>query len=185
VDASADGHIRAFAEVASATGLPVPPVIRLGAEDLRRSDQFRSLAQDRELVIIECPPLAGEVQRAALMVPDLAILPCGPRTLDPWMLGNSIDLVNELRRTRPELRGVVLITRKIEPVTVGEGVREALANCGLPLLDAELGYSLAREYGPAEGRYSTDWPAAEEVTVLVNELERLMPFSLSARRPSK
>ena len=32
---------------------------------------------------------------------------------------------------------MVLVTRKIEPVTVGEGVREALADCGLPLLDAK------------------------------------------------
>jgi chromosome partitioning protein len=176
-DASADGHIRAFAEVASTTGLPVPPVIRLGAEDLRRSDQFRSLAEDRDLVIIECPPLAREVQRAALMVADLAILPCGPRTLDPWTLGDGIDLVNEIRHTRPTLRGAVLVTRKIEPVTVGEGVREALATCGLPLLDAELGYSLVRPPRADESprAYSTDWPAGEEVTVLVNELERLMP----------
>jgi len=77
--------------------------------------------------------------------------------------------------------------RKIEPVTVGEGVREALADCGLPLLDAELGYSLVRQPRAVEGprTYSTDWPASEEVTVLVNELERLMPFSLPARRLSK
>ena len=110
------------------------------------------------------------------MVADLAILPCGPRSLDPWTLGDSIDLVNELRRTRPELRGAVLVTRKIEPVTVGEGVREALANCGLPLLDAELGYTLVRQPQAAEGppTYSTDWPAGEEVTVVVNELERLI-----------
>jgi len=72
-DASADERIRAFAEAVVATGLPVPPVVRIGAEDLRRADQFRSLAQDRELVIIECPPLPLEVQRAALMVADLAI----------------------------------------------------------------------------------------------------------------
>jgi len=103
-DVSADGHIRAFAEVATAAGLPVPLVIRMGAEDLRRSDQFRSLAQDRDLVIIECPPLTGEVQRGALMVTDLAILPCGPRSLDPWTLSNSIDLLNKVRGTGPELQ---------------------------------------------------------------------------------
>src|SRR5215472_6031461 len=53
-DASADGHIRAFAEAATAAGLPIPPVIRIGAENLRRVDQLQSLAQDHDLVVIEC-----------------------------------------------------------------------------------------------------------------------------------
>ena len=96
-DASADGHILAFAEGASTAGPPVPPVIRIGAEDLRRPDQLQSLAQDRDLVIIECPPLAREVQRAALMVTDLAGLPCRPRSLDPHAPDVHLDCARRRR----------------------------------------------------------------------------------------
>src|SRR5215472_8947470 len=53
-DESADGHIRAFAEAANATGLPVPPVVRVGAVRTAVREEMRRVFRDElRLAILE------------------------------------------------------------------------------------------------------------------------------------
>ena len=66
----------------------------------------------RSASISDCPPRHGDIQRSALMVADMAILPCGPSSADAWALAASIDLINEARTLRPELEVRIVITRK-------------------------------------------------------------------------
>ena len=98
------------------------------------------------------------MQRSALMVANLAVLPCGPSAADAWALASSIELVQEARTLRPELRACVVITRKKGRTAMGKGAREMLMQGGLPVLIAELAdriaYQEAIAAGLGVGRYA-------------------------------
>lgn len=175
VDADPQGSARTFAEVAATAGEAVPTVVSMGA-GLHRPGQLPALLASYDVAVIDCPPRMPEVQRSVCAVADLVVLPCGPSAVDAWALAASLELVAAAREVRPELQGVVVLTRKVERTALGSSAREALADCGLPVLKAELGYRVAFQEAPAFGRgvtaYAPSSAAAAEVRALVSELEQ-------------
>jgi chromosome partitioning protein len=179
VDADPQGSARTWAAVATEAERSIPTVIAMGA-GLHKPEQLPRLAQHYDLVIIDCPPRHGELQRAALMVADLALLPCGPGALDAWALAETIEIVQQARMIRPVLDVAVLITRKIARTMLGQNAREVVASCGVDVLEAELGYRVAYQEAPAAGigvvEYDPRGAAAQEVHSLVDELEARLGF---------
>lgn len=177
VDADPQGTSRTWAEVAAEAGRPSPTVAAMGAT-MHRPDQLPRLRSSFDCVVVDCPPRAGDVQRAALMVADVAVLPCGPSAADAWALAGSLEAVAEARALRPQLVAVVLLTRVQGRTALGRGARDVLAESGLPLLRASLGYRVAYAEALAAGRGVTDYApadrAAVEVRGLVDELEALL-----------
>lgn len=176
VDADPQATARTFCEVATEAGHPCPTVVAMG-ETMHRADQLPKVGQPFDLVVIDCPPRADNVQRSALMVADLVVLPCGPSAADAWALAASLEVVTSAQIVRPKLRAVVLITRKQARTAVGQGAREALKASGLPILETELGYRVAYQEALAAGlgvtAYAPDEPAADEVRALCKELETI------------
>lgn len=176
VDADPQGTSRTWAEVASEAGRPAPTVAAMGAT-MHRPDQLPKLARSFDRVVVDCPPRAGDVQRAALMVADLAVLPSGPSAADAWALAGSLELVAEARALRPDLVAVVLLTRVQAHTALGRGARDVLAEGGLPVLRSSLGYRVAYAEALAAGmgvtEYASGDAAASEVRALVVELERM------------
>lgn len=173
VDLDPQGTVRTWGGVAAdAKARHTPTVVALGA-GLHR--HLPPLAAAHDVTVIDCPPRHGELQRAALMIADLVVLPCGPSAFDAWALGESADLVREAQAMRPRLDAAVLVTRKTA-TTLGAGVRRALEELGLPLLDAALASRVAYQEAPAAGlgvtTYAPTSPAAAEVRRLTTELER-------------
>lgn len=176
VDADPQGTARTWADVALEAGNAAPTVVAMGAT-MHRPDQLPRVRQGFDLAIVDCPPRAGDVQRSALMVADVAILPCGPSAADAWALASSLELVAEARTLRPELVAAVLLTRVQARTSLAKGAREVLAEAGLPVLHAELGYRVAYAEALAAGlgvtTYAPRDAAADEVRGLVTELEAL------------
>jgi len=144
---------------------------------MHRPDQLPKVRAGFDAVFIDCPPRAGDVQRAALMIADVAVVPCGPSAADAWALAGTLELVAEAKALRPELLAVVLLTRVQGHTALGRGAREVLADSGLPVLRASLGYRVAYAEALAAGlgvtTYAPRDTAADEVRALVSELERL------------
>lgn len=177
VDADPQGSAKTWGEVASEQQLVTPTIVSMGA-GLHRPEQLPALAANFDHTVIDCPPRHGEIQRAALMVADLALLPCGPSALDIWALAESLALIQAAREIRPQLKAAILITRKIPRTTLGASLREALASTGLPVLKSELclrvTYPEAIAAGKGITQYEPKSPAATEVRALVKELEAFM-----------
>lgn len=175
VDTDPQGSCRTWGDVASERSRGSPTVVAMGA-GLHRQGQLPALAAKHDVTVVDCPPRHDELQRAVLAVTDVVVLPCGPSAMDAWALAESIDLVQKARRLRPELLAFVLITRKVARTAIGSGAREALSECGLPVLQTELGYRVTYQEAPADGQGPTSYEpgsaAAEEVRSLVSELER-------------
>lgn len=177
VDADPQGTAKTWADVAAENGHSCPKVVLMGA-NMHQPGQLARLISDYDVTVIDCPPRHSEIQRAALMVADLAVLPCGPSAHDAWAMAESVELVNDAAQLRPGFRAFALITRKAANTIIGQGAREALASCGIPVLRSELHHRVAYQEAPAYGlgvaQYAPADAAAAEVRALVDELLEVM-----------
>ena len=182
VDADPQGTTRTWGEVATEAKRNAPTVIAMGA-GMHRPDQLPALAAGYEMVVIDTPPRHGDIQRSALAVSDLVVLPVGPGAAEAWALGSMLDVIEEVRVLRPELQAVLLITRRQANTALGKAAREAPAASGLPILRAELGYRVTYQEFIAGGEgvtiYAPGSLAAMEIKNLVDELETF------AKEPSR
>src|SRR5688572_22236804 len=111
VDADPQGTLQTWAEVAAENRRSAPTVVSMDAA-MHRPGQLDALARDHDWTFIDCPPRHGDVQRSALMIADVALLPCGPTASDVWALSSSLELVRSARALRESLIACVVITRK-------------------------------------------------------------------------
>lgn len=174
VDADPQGTARTWGEVAAERGRATPTVVAMGAT-MHKPGQLRDVAAGYDMTFIDCPPRHGEVQRSALMVADLVVLPCGPSAADAWALASSLEVVNEARTMRDELQACVLITRKQGRTALGKGARKVLESAGLPVLGTELGSRIAYQEALAAGQGITTFAPRDagtrETFDLLDELE--------------
>jgi chromosome partitioning protein len=176
VDADPQGTVRTWGDVAAERGRKAPTVVAMGAS-MHKPGQLRDVAASYDATFIDCPPRHGEVQRSAMMVADVVVLPCGPSAADAWALAASLDVVNEARAMREELLACVVITRKLGRTALAKGARAVLEPSGLPVLRAELGSRVAYQEALAAGMGITTYAARDagtrETFELLDELERL------------
>jgi chromosome partitioning protein len=173
VDADPQGSARTWADVATEAGRAVPVVVAMGAR-MHTPGQLDDLVKGYDVAVIDCPPSNGDVQRSALMVCDMAVIPCGPSAFDAWALAESVELAVKAQAVRPELTVAALITRKVVGTTIGEGAREALGKTGVRVLRSELCARIAYQEAPAAGQgvvqYAPRDLAATEIRALVTEI---------------
>jgi len=176
VDADPQGTVRTWGEVASEAGQRTPTIVAMGAA-MHRPGQLDIVAPSYDLILIDCPPRHGEISRAALMVADIAVFPCGPTAADAWALASAIEVFEEARALRESLKGVVLITRKQGRTALAKSARTALETSGLPVLATELGHRVAYQEALAVGKGVTTYAprdnAAKEIFNLLDELETI------------
>lgn len=177
VDADPQGTIRTWNDVATERGVPAPTVIAMGAA-MHRPGQLEVISPRYELTFIDCPPRHGDTQRSALMIADLALLPCGPSAADAWALSTSLEMVAEAQTLRPQLRAAIVITRKQGRTMLGKAARAVLEQSGVAVLETELSYRIAYQEALAAGlgvaQYCPRDPAAREVRALLAEIERFV-----------
>jgi chromosome partitioning protein len=176
VDADPQGTVRTWGEVAAELKRPAPTVVAMGAS-MHKAGQLGALAAAYDVTFIDCPPRHGDVQRSALMVADVVVLPCGASAADAWALATSLEVVREARTMRDELLACVLITRKQGRTALGKAARKVLEATGLPVLETELGSRIAYQEALASGQGITTYAARDagtrEIFDLLDELGRL------------
>ena len=173
VDADPQGTSRMWGDAALGAGHPAPTVVSMGASMIHPG-QLDALVGNYDLVVIDCPGRHDETQRAALMLCDLALLPCGPSSAEAWALAGSIALVTAARQVKPALQAGVVITRKKPRTALGRSVRDDLVQSGLPVFSTELGdrvaYQEALGFGQGVTTYAPRDAAADEVRGLYDEI---------------
>ena len=156
-------------------GGPVEPLSDAGPPCWSHSQESRPTGYGYRHVVIDCPPRHGDVQRSALMIADLAILPCGPSAADAWALATAIEVIEEARTLRDELRACIVVTRKQGRTALGKGARTVLESSGIPVLKTELGQRIAYQEAMAAGlgvtKFAPRDAAAKEIVSLLEEME--------------
>lgn len=189
VDADPQGTSRTWVDVAAEAKHPTPTVVSMGAK-MHLPGQLDAIAVNYDFTVIDCPPRHGDVQRSALMIADLAVLPCGPSAVDVWAMTEPVEIICEARKIRPDLRVAALITRRVARAAIGAAARQALEVLGLAVLRSELGFRIAYQESPAAGlgvaQYAPRSAAALEIRSLVDELlEELAHGKEAKHRPAQ
>jgi chromosome partitioning protein len=173
VDADRQATCRTWGAVASEHGHPLPTIVAMDA-NMHRPGQLDRIAKGHHLVLIDTPARIGEVPASALMMADLALLPCTPSGADTWALAETLELVAKAQTFRPQLRTAIVINRKQGRTALGQGVRKALADTGVPILRTEIGQRIAFQEALHAGlgvtRYEPRGSAAAEICALWNEI---------------
>jgi chromosome partitioning protein len=181
VDADPQATALTWAEVAAEGPSSPPNVISMG-DNLRR--QLSNVAESYDITVIDCPGRLSKRQAGALMVADIAVIPCGPSTPDVWAVAESVDLIREVQELRQDLQAVVVINRKTR-TTEGRLARESLEALGLPVLLAELGLRVAFSEALAAGLGVTEYAggsdAAAELRHLADEIESRLQIAGGVR----
>ena len=185
VDADPQATARTWGDVAAENGHDAPTIVAMGS-NMHKPGQLPAIAEGYDLVVIDCPPRHGDVQRSALMIADLAILPCGPSAADAWALATAIEVIEEARVLRDELRACIVVTRKQGRTALGKGARSVLEASGIPVLSTELGQRIAYQESIAAGlgvtKFAPRDPAAKEVQSLLQEIEEMCHGEEAAQR---
>jgi chromosome partitioning protein len=188
VDADPQASARTWADVAAEAERPAPVVVAMGAK-MHAPGQLDDLVQGYDVTVIDCPPSNGDVQRSALMICTLAVIPCGPSAFDAWALAESVELATKAQMVRPELRIAALVTRKVVGTTIGVGARATLDKAGVPVLRSELCARIAYQEAPAAGlgvaQYAPNDLAALEIRRLVTEILEELEHGKKAHHRAK
>jgi chromosome partitioning protein len=147
-------------------------------KDLYRPDQLPRLARAFDHVIIDTPGRAGDIQSAALMVSDVALIPVGQSAADMWAVSSTLDIYNKARELKEmhglSLKGALVITRRLPRTTLGKALRDTLKDSGMPVFTAETSARVAWQEclgaGLGVAQYAPRDAAAKELRALVDEL---------------
>jgi len=135
-----------------------------------RADQYvhRELAQlavGFEHVVVDTPPGDMGVIRSAVMAVDIVVVPVSPTGLDVNRLMPTVEMLAEVEPVHP-VEFAVLLTRMRKNTLAARGVREVLAEAGMPMFDTEI--PLAEQFAGSFGLYPTDLGAYAD---LIGELK--------------
>jgi chromosome partitioning protein len=185
VDADPQASAQTWAQVATEAGQEAPTCIAMGA-GLHRPGQLERVAKGFDIVIIDCPPRHGDIQRSALMAADVAVLPCGPTPVDAWALASSLEMVEDARQVRGNLKSCIVLTRVQAMTRIAQAARDALTEASTLVLTAELGYRVAFQEALAAGQgvttFATTDAAAAELVAVCDELMRFAKLKPRAAR---
>jgi chromosome partitioning protein len=144
---------------------------------LGRLKDIRRLVRGCDHVIIDTPPALGASSLAAMRMAERVIIPVGPSPLDIWSSRETLALYHRAAKGRPQLRGRLLITRKIPRTRIGREAREALGFTEMPVLATEIhqriGYVEAMIAGRTVLQQSPRSEARREIERLCEEIINL------------
>jgi chromosome partitioning protein len=177
VDTDPQGTLREVGQAAADANRPAPVIVAMGKE-LSRADQLPRMAEAFDHVIIDTPGRSGDVQNAALLAADVALIPVGQAAADVWSLTHTLEIVDSAQRLKEQfgasLKAALVITRRLPRTSLGKALRQTLEASGLPTLKSETTARVAWQecLGAGQGvaQYAPKDAAAAEARALVNEV---------------
>lgn len=174
VDADPQGTALTWAEVAAEHGHPTPSVIAVG-DNIRQA--VPEVADQYDVTIIDTAGRHSKRLAGALMLADLALLPCQPSPPDVWAMADTVETVLAVQELRQELQAWTVINGRTR-TALSRSTRAALERAALPVLSASLGQRVAFAEALAVGQGVTDYApsstAASELRTLADEISELL-----------
>ncbi len=184
VDADPQGTALTWGDVAAELGYGTPTLIAMGGT-MHKKDQLPKLREAFEYTIIDTPGRDGKAQRSALMISDLALLPCGPSAADAWAMAGTVEVIEEARMINPDLEARAIITRRQRRTAIGQQAHETLSSLGIHVMSAALEFRVAYQEFLAAGQGLVDYAprdrASKELAALTDEIVSVLNQHASVR----
>jgi len=173
VDSDPQGTVLAWSEMNGESDKNKPDVVSVG-DNLRQV--VPNISEPYDITIIDTAGHTTKRQIGALLLADLAILPCQPSPADIWAMAETIENVRNVKELKPHLEAWTIINRKSQ-TTLGISTRKALEQTEIPVLDSTLGqrivFAEALSVGRGVTEYASNSAAANEIRNLANEINNL------------
>lgn len=129
-------------------------------------------------IIIDGPPRVSELAKSAIMAVDIVLIPVQPSPYDVWSTSEVVDIINESRVYKENLKAIFVINRKIQNTAIGRDVKDALsAYPNIPVMDPILTQRVifAESVGVGKAVYEVDkkHKATYEIELVTNALRGL------------
>jgi chromosome partitioning protein len=137
---------------------------------------LKSLAHT-DYVVIDGAPQAADLAVSAIKAADFILIPVQPSPYDIWATADLVELVKQrMEVTDGKLQAAFVVSRAIKGTKIGAEVTGALADYGLPVLDARITQRVSYPGTAATGTTvldtEPDGDAAREVRALMTEITR-------------
>lgn len=160
----------------SIVGFPKPTLHR----------EIASLSRGYDWTVIDGAPRVGDLARSAIAAADMVLIPVQPSPFDVWGAKDIIDIINECRVHKPELKTAFLINRLFPNTTLGAEITEALASFEVPVLKTAIRnrteYAKAARSGLTALETDPQGPAADEINALASEITGLLKHATKQER---
>lgn len=169
VDADPQGSSQAWSSARELE--PLFPVIGMAKPTLHKD--LPGVAKNYDVTVIDGAPRVSELGRAAIMASDLIVIPVQPSPYDVWAAAETVELVNEARVFKDNLKAVFAINRKIVNTAIGRDVAKTLAQFSIPVLKGlcqRVVYAESAAQGLAVEEMEADSQAAKEIRKLAAEI---------------
>ena len=125
-------------------------------QETQRSDllrQARTLRQQYDVIIIDCPPQYAAASSAAIRVADFVLVPVQPSPFDVWSTSAIVDLIKARQEaTKGMPRAAYVVSRAISNTALQRSLAEALSLQSLPALSAGTTQRVAYATTAAQGK---------------------------------
>jgi len=155
----------------------VQPVKHGDPDDLKH--KTRAAQKSADIILIDTPPGIPETTAHALLLADLALLPCGPSPLDLFALKEALALALHARAARrskkPRIRFVP--SRVLLNTNLGRGLAQSLEKMGkkvLPAISQRIALAQAVADGLTIGEYAPGSPSHEEFRTLARAVGKII-----------
>jgi chromosome partitioning protein len=151
--------------------------------DTTHPQRFRDLVaasqSKAQVVLIDCPPAYADAALLAALVADIVLIPCGPSPLDIMEAKDTLELMNEARKTRGGKKPLIRFvpSKMISRAGLSNDLPKALADLGekvLPGLTQRTVIAEATIEGKTIPEYAPRSPAQVELLALANAVKELI-----------
>ena len=135
------------------------------------------IARDVDHVVIDGSSRIAALIRSTMLAADLVLVPAQPSPFDGWAAAETLLLLYEARRFRPQLIARFVLNRCVARSLLASEIAEVLAKHDPPALAARVGQRVAFADAARTGRLVSEVArserAAREVAALAAEIERI------------
>jgi chromosome partitioning protein len=105
--------------------------------------QLLKMLEGYDIAVIDTPPYLSKELEEVLEITNLVLVPCKASPLDYLAIGDTLDLIREVKAKRPELATAVVLTMVIAGTDFTTNIRKELEKTEFPVLKTEIGNRVA------------------------------------------
>lgn len=105
--------------------------------------QLMKMLEGYDIAVIDTPPYLSKELEDVLAITNLVLVPCKASPLDYLAIGDTLDLIREVKAKRPELATAVVLTMVIAGTDFTTNIRKELEKTEFPVLKTEIGNRVA------------------------------------------
>lgn len=172
-----DADPQASAQGWAASREEKPPFTVIGMTQNTLHRDLPGIADNYDHCVIDTPPRVSALARSAILAADAVLIPVQPSSYDVWAASETVQLIDEARGFKPDIKAAFIINRRIGKTVIGRDIENALAEYNIPTLTNAIAQRVA--FSEASAGYtvmelSPKSAASKDIKTMAKDILKLM-----------